>query len=499
MQTMTDLFRASRRAGVPLLAVETPDPAAAVAELVKALNGKREELAVIQWDIIRGPQGITEPGKDWIANAAGAADPRAVFGNPVEFLAALGNGTLPESALVFMLGANRIFGELPPVQAVWNLRDTLKPTGAQVCLVGPLGWKLPAELAGDVLTITHALPTEQELAGALEALIDDAQLAAKVDKDTRARAVESLAGLSTFTAEQTAALSLSKTGLDLPGLWERKCRTIEQTPGLSVWRGGETFAEIGGCQNVKSFLARIIAGARRPRVILFLDEIEKALGGSTGDSSGVSQGFLGTFLSWTQDHGATGMIFLGPAGSGKSAIAKATGAEAGIPTISFDLSGMKASLVGESEARLRAALATVDAVGQGSCLVVATCNSIGVLPPELRRRFALGTFFFDLPTADERAKIWEIFRAKYGRTDAPPQDDGWTGAEIRQCCDVADRTGLSLQEAAAYVIPISRSAGDMVDELRRQASGRFLSASVPGTYRFEPKATAPAAGRKMEI
>ncbi|MGB7590439.1 MAG: hypothetical protein WBO19_04275, partial [Terriglobia bacterium] len=44
----------------------------------------------------------------------------------------------------------------------------------------------------------------------------------------------------------------------------------------------------------------------------------------------------------------------------------------------------------------------IDAVSQGRMLFIATCNSIASLPPELRRRFTLGTFFFDLPTVDER-------------------------------------------------------------------------------------------------
>ena len=32
-------------------------------------------------------------------------------------------------------------------------------------------------------------------------------------------------------------------------------------------------------------------------------------------------------------------------------------------------------------------------------------TSIASLPPELRRRFTLGTFFFDLPAADEAASV----------------------------------------------------------------------------------------------
>jgi AAA+ superfamily predicted ATPase len=91
---------------------------------------------------------------------------------------------------------------------------------------------------------------------------------------------------------------------------------------------------------------------------------------------------------------ALGMIFIGPAGCAKSAIAKACGNETKRPTICLDFSGLKGSYVGESEGNLRSALKVIDAVGQNSSLFIATCNSIGVLPPELRRRFNLGIFFF---------------------------------------------------------------------------------------------------------
>jgi hypothetical protein len=46
-------------------------------------------------------------------------------------------------------------------------------------------------------------------------------------------------------------MSLVKRELDTADLWERKRQIIEQTPGLSVWRGGETFEDIGGVENVK--------------------------------------------------------------------------------------------------------------------------------------------------------------------------------------------------------------------------------------------------------
>jgi hypothetical protein len=138
------------------------------------------------------------------------------------------------------------------------------------------------------------------------------------------------------------------------------------------------------------------------------------------------------------------IVFVGPAGAAKSAAAKATGGTAGIPTIAFDLPAMESSLVGASTERLRTALQIIDAVSQGRMLVTATCNSIPSLPPELRRRITLGTFFFDLPTAEERETIWEIYLKKYNVSGELPNDEGWTGAEIKECCRKAHRLAMTL-------------------------------------------------------
>ena len=325
-------------------------------------------------------------------------------------------------------------------------------------------------------------------------------------EETILHAVDATIGLSAFPAEQAIALSITPNGLDIPSLWERKCQMIEQTPGLSVWRGGETFADIGGVQNAKTFLTRLVNGKEPPRAVVFIDEIEKALAGSAGDSSGVSQSFLGTLLSWMQDKEAQGCLFLGPPGAAKSAVAKAIGNTVGIPTISFDLSGMKASLVGESETNLRMALDVVQAVSQGRALFVATCNSLSALAPEIRRRFKEVTMFFDLPDSEERRTIWDIYLRKYGvslegmedeKLVLPP-NEGWTGAEIKQCCELAYRLDCSLVEASAYIVPVSKSAADQIEGLRSQAQGRFVSASYPGVF-DKNHANSPAGTRAFGI
>ena len=162
--------------------------------------------------------------------------------------------------------------------------------------------------------------------------------------------------------------------------------------------------------------------------------------------------------------------------------AKARAATAGIPTVAFDLSAMQSSLVGGSGERLRAALQVVDAISQGQEPVDRNLQfdhepAAGVATP-----VHLGTFFFDLPSAEEREAIWKIYLAKWNLDGERPNDEGWTGAEIRECCRKAWRLNLSLKESAEYIVPVSRSAADQIEALRRQASGRFLSASHPGVF-----------------
>jgi hypothetical protein len=474
-------IKAARRVSTPLIAVTTPDPAATVDMICDGLNGSPK----ITWDVINGFRSRGEAGQVQVIKLVSDFDPS--IGNPDEALKMAAR--LDEQSVLFIHMASRWLDNPMVIQAMWLLRDQFKINRRTLILLSP-AIELPAELAGDVVVFDEPLPDGAALERIVLQQFSDSGLspqAGVVD-----RAVEAVQGLPAFQAEQVVAMSLTKSGLDVDALWERKRRQIELTPGLKVARGTETFGDIGGVAVVKDFLGKILHGQARPNAVVFVDEIEKMLGGASGggDTSGVSQDQLGALLSYMQDQAAAGLIFIGPCGSAKSMVAKAAGNEAGIPTIQLDMGGLKGSLVGQSEHQLRSALKVITSVSNGRSLWIATCNSIRDLPPELRRRFTLGTFFFDLPDEGERAAIWEIHREAYGlideHLDANPQDDGWTGAEIRQCCDIAWRLGISIQDAAQFVVPVSRSAADQVEALRKGANGRFLWASYPGVYRYDP-------------
>lgn len=502
MVNLLAAFKAARKVGTPLVAIATPDPAATIETIQSGFE--ENPPALIQWDVVRGLTALNPPAQSALAGLG--SDIAAITQNPVEALAVATR--LPERAILFLHNAQRFVDQPAVAQAIWNLRDLFKSNKRTLTLLCP-GMTLPAELSQDVLTLTEELPGTAELEVILKAQYAYAKEAVdlpELSEETVRKAVDATIGLAAFPAEQAIAMSISPEGLDVSGLWERKRQMIAQTPGLTVWRGGETFADIGGMENAKTFLSRLVNGKEPPRAVVFIDEIEKALAGSQSDSSGVSQAFLGTLLTWMQDNEALGCLFLGPPGAAKSAIAKSVGNTAGIPTISFDLGGMKSSLVGESEGRLRAALGVVQAVSQGRALFLATCNSLQALVPEIRRRFKEATMFFDLPDIEERRAIWNIYLKKFQIPEAKrfrdafsvhdfPDDTGWTGAEIRQCCELAYRLDCTLMEASAYIVPVSKSAADQIETLRTQAHGRFLSASYSGLYDKDRLLAIKAGGR----
>jgi len=482
----------ARRAGVPLISIGTPDAAATIEGVATKINSS----PVLQWDAQRGLLPVNEAGQ----SVFGCVDPDNTQSNPLGLLDEAVK--LPERTILFVHNAAKIAeaAGLPWLQGVWNLRDQFKQDRRTLILLGRDS-SVPAELEGDVVCLDEELPTAEELeriVRAIDAAASEGRDRNLVDDETVQRAVEAVQGLAAFPAEQAVAMAMRPEGIDLDHLWEVKRSMIEDTPGLSCWRGGERFEDIGGLDNAKQYCSGLINGRKKYGAVVFIDEIEKLLAGSSGggaDSSGVSQGFLQVLLTYMQDHDVSGMIFVGHPGAGKSMLGKALGAEAGVPTIALDTNAMKSSLVGSSEQRIRQAMKVVTAVSNDRPLFVATCNAIANLPPELRRRFTAGTFFFDLPTEEERSVIWQYYLAKYefDADEELPDDRDWTGAEIRACCQGAWERSTTLKDAAQFVVPVAKADPERIERLRKEAAGRYISASEKGTYKLATKKS----GRKL--
>jgi hypothetical protein len=195
-----------------------------------------------------GLTALNQAGKAMLDDIVGNAS-LASFGASVLEVA----GRLPDDAILFYANPQRVWHEAAVVQGIWNLRDTLKTVGAMLTMLAPPGVVLPPELSQDVLVTDEPLPSQDVLREIVCQTFAQTRLNPLGEEEV-ARAVDALLGLAAFPAEQVLAMSLSKQGLNHDQLWERKRQIIEQAPGLTVWRGGETFVDIGGCSNIKRFL-----------------------------------------------------------------------------------------------------------------------------------------------------------------------------------------------------------------------------------------------------
>jgi hypothetical protein len=475
-------FKAARFCSVPLIAVETPDPAATLAVLTPVMP----EAPIAAWDIVRGVYPVNAEGQQMLA-ALQIQGGRTI--NPVTALEACAN--LPQFAAVAFFNLHLHLRDPGVIQALWNLRDLFKQNRRTIVLLG-ISCELPPELGGDVILLDQPLPTRKELEPILDAVHTDAELPKPTGLE-RARMLDAIVGLAPFTAEQNLALSLEGPKSATPGivmdrLWERKCRTIKDVPGLSVWRGGESFDDLRGVDSVKDFLQGFV-DADAFGAVVFIDEMEKALAGAmseyTGDS-GVAKDQNAVLLAYLNDTDADGVMLAGEAGTGKSALAKATGAAAGKVTIALDLGALKGGTVGQSERQIRYALKVITAIAEGRVLFIATANNTTSFSPEVNRRFP-DQFYFESPDDAGRAAIWPVYINKFKLTAeqaAFPKgmDVDWTGAEIRRVCRRAAKLKRPVVDVAKHVLPQAISQKHKLQQQREAAAGRFLSANRPGWY-----------------
>jgi hypothetical protein len=494
---MLDQFKACLRAGVPIVAIKSPDQQATQQTILNTFGAKR---SIYRWDICGGMRGLNSNAER--EGKAFGLDP-ALTQNPIEALT-LATAKMKAQSVLVMMNVHLFLDQPTLIQAVANTRDQFKQDQRILVMLAP-DFTLGPELVRDTIVIDEALPGQDAIAEVVKQQFVNGQLKPPTE-DVVAEASKILLGCSLFEAEQITATSLTKEGLIFEELWSKKKLLIGQTPGMELWSGGQTFSDIGGLDQWKLRLSRVINGQADIGLILFFDEVEKMFGGAQGDTSGVSQDFHGQWLTWAQDNEIFGAILVGVSGGGKSLSSKAAGSakkSGRIPVLSCDVGAMKSSLVGSSEARFRNFLKVARALTPGRILVIMTCNDLRTLSPELKARMTLGTFFFDEPSKIERASMWPLYLKKFGFGGAqaapkdrngrewypsfdalPPelQDARWTGREIKACCETAWNEGITLMESSRNIVPVSITDADRMGQLRELAHKSFLSASYEGPY-----------------
>lgn len=397
---------------------------------------------------------------------------------------------------------------------VRKLRDSLrfaKNAGKLIVILGV--WKpLIPELEREITRLDLPLPTASELGGVLDGILESlpppdsgGDSHRNPDPALREAALAAAGGLTTLEAENAFALSLIETGTLSPPLIAReKAQALKQGGLLEVIETSESLESIGGLTALKEWLLQ-----RRE-----------------------------AFTRRARDYGLPvpkGMLVLGVPGTGKSLTAKATASVFGVPLLKLDAGRLFGSLVGQSEANLRAAIQTAEAIapcvlwidelekafsggarsggGDGGTsarvfgtlltwlqdksspvFVVGTANDISQLPPELLRKGRWDEcWFVDLPDVKERAAIWDLVIGKFGREKAAydvvslaRSSELHTGAEIeaafveamhRAYVEGREPTELDLGEILSVSVPLATSMSEPIERLRHWAKGRARHAS----------------------
>lgn len=517
MKSFIEMFTAARSISTPLIAVRTFDATSTIQNITKSLGKELGQMVpLMNWDCVHGLRGLNDEGTAQVAymcqkGDAGVSVDRGATVDLVIALAVLENAK--EDIICFVQNPHLFWSQdRRSVQGIWNLRNAYKANGNMLVITFGIGDELPAELQQDVLVLEEPLPTREELSK----IVKDTFTLASQKKGYEAcakgatesvvkAAVDAGIGLPQFPFDQSVAMNLDpKAGkLDIETLWTRKKDIVSQNPGLTYHAGQEKLADMYGCAQWVNTQRMLMDGPYRPTIIVRMDEIQRQLAGSESDSSGTKGNLMGDFLTWVNDKNVICVLNLGVSGTSKSWGPYCLGGQYGVPVINYSIGAMEHKHVGESARHMRTAHRVLESISDGKILLFASANSLEGLPPELISRFQRGgIYFFDLPDENEKQGILKLKIAAYGLDSNQPMPEmpNWTGRDIDNLCGRSKLYGMTLVEAAKYIIPLHQSHNSMIENIRQQASDRYLSASKSGVYHYTPEPT-PAAvhGPKTEV
>ncbi|RSZ45944.1 MULTISPECIES: AAA family ATPase [unclassified Variovorax] len=359
------------------------------------------------------------------------------------------------------------------------------------------------------MSLTLSAPTEDEMFAIIRENLDAyrGHFPIEWDADDERRAAAILAGISRIEAENIIATLLANgrvTKADVVELMHAKDRIFADISGIERVNVRGTELNVGGLGGLKAWLDK-------ERPLLTADLRQRGI------------------------RPPRGVLLVGVPGCGKSLSAKAIAANWSLPLYRLDLSTIHGQYLGQSESRLKDALATADHVSpcvlwideiekglagaQGSgdggtstrlvgqflywlqearsrVFVVATANDVSKLPPELLRRGRFDELFFvDLPTPQERREIIDIYTRR-GLKQTPPEElmeelvglsDGFAGSDLESAVrEVVKEAYLNgdaavtpdlFRSAFVNVVPLSKTAPEQIENIRAWGRERAVPAS----------------------
>ncbi len=469
--------------------IESHEHQEAVAEIQQLCREQEWQLAT--WDIDRG---LKISGSDELLEAT----------DPLAAIRALNALATPEgTAILVMNNLHKFISSTEIIQALQHQLLGGKQNRTIVIGLSPVA-NIPSELEKLFVVIEHALPSREQLEEIVRAIATEE---GELPNDSELRCVlDAAVGLTRLEAENAFSLSLVRNSrIEPDAIWELKSGMMKKSGLMQLYHGEEDFSSLGGLENLKAFTQRSLLQPNRDNPL----------------------------------KRPRGVLLLGVPGTGKSAFAKSLGRETGRPTLVLDIGALMGSLVGQTEANIRRALQVADAMspcilfidelekalsgaaGSGqsdsgvssrlfgtllswmndhtsNVYLIATCNDISKMPPELTRaeRFD-GIIFLDLPSRAQKDAIWNQYMLAFelDSNQALPKDESWTGAEIRACCRLAALLDVPLKQAAQNVVPVATTASESVDRLRSWANGRCLDSEKGGIYQY--KKSIPSSRRKV--
>lgn len=484
------------RSGNAIVLLETRDEEGATA-LVRSLANETHH-ALFEWSMTTGLR------RTYPKEASLGVDP----GKPVKALEYMleNEGSKKELYLFFDLAPH---ARDPQVQRL--LRDIYRRDN--VCLILLESDSLPETVRRLCVPLALPMPTSDELEKVIRETFrkvhDTAlyEVTSSLQKRDLEQMAQTLRGLTASEAARVVASVIHDDYVlsadDIPRLVEAKRNRLSSTGCLEAISVNVRIDEIGGLSRLKAWLARR-RGGLTPKARAF----------------GIDP--------------PRGLLLLGVQGCGKSLCAKAVAADWNLPLLRMDPGVLYQKFVGETENRLREALAQAEAMApvvlwideiekafasasadsadgglsqrmfgtllswmqdhQSPIFLVATANNIHALPPELMRKGRFDEIFFvDLPDSEARKSIWTVHLKRRNRIphefdldDLSALSDGFSGAEIEQAvigglyaafAENRELTTADLRTEILSTRPLSVLMAERIAHLRAWANGRCVPAN----------------------